>query len=124
MESDITRLNQKVNIIDRNMIELSTSVLQHSEKMKVLERIALAFDGFADFKRAVWTHIDEGERPGGMRDKIKDLEHSHVLCSKTTTDRIARIERTMWKTAVVSGIVVGLIFKGVPELLKLFITIL
>ena len=123
MESDITRLNHKFTQLERNMIELSSSVLQHEEKMKVLERIALAFDGFADFKRAVWTHIDEGERPGGMRDKIKDIEHSHILCSKTTNEKISRIEKNMWKTAVVAGLVVGLTFKGVPELLQLFLRV-
>ena len=121
MEGDITRLSQRLSEVEKLYITLGTTITQHEEKMKALERILKELDGFSDFKKTMWNHVNEGEKPGGIRDKVKDMEHAHALCSKVTNDKIDRVSASMWKVAIVSGFVVGLTFKGVPELMNLFI---
>ena len=62
------------------------------------------------FKSKVCKHVNEGDRPGGYRDRLLIAEKE-----------ISIIKKGYWIAAVVAGAVGGLIGKLTPDLVSFFI---
>jgi len=67
---------------------------------------------FDEVKDRFVNHINEGERPGGMRERVIIMEQT-----------ISAIRQGYWKTAVVAGIIGGLLGKISPDIFNWFIRI-
>jgi hypothetical protein len=63
------------------------------------------------------AHINEGERPGGVRDRVAALEADRAASEK----EISTIKQGYWKACIVSGVVGGLLARLAPEAIWLLI---
>ena len=60
---------------------------------------------FKEIKDRMVNHINEGEKPGGIREIVHDL-----------TKDVADIRKGMWRVAIVGGLIGGLISQLTPEI--------
>jgi len=61
-------------------------------------------ESLKDFCKKTELHINEGEKPGGVREKVTILEQ-----------RVSQLEKEKWVIAIVGGLVGGFISQGTPE---------
>ena len=66
---------------------------------------------FDDVKARMVSHVHEGERPGGVRDRLLLLEQE-----------ISTIKKGYWKACIVAGVIGGLLADATPEVIKLIIS--
>lgn len=62
-------------------------------------------------ENGICKHIDEGERKGGYRDRLRDLEEQRNTLKK----EISTIKKGYWKACIVSGLIGGLLGNLTPE---------
>lgn len=65
----------------------------------------------AIFISRVTGHVDEGEKQGGFRDRLKDVE----AASKGLADQISTIKKGYWKVGLSCGFIGALIGKLTPD---------
>lgn len=65
---------------------------------------------------AMMKHIDEGERAGGIRDRVKVVE--------IKVADIENIKRGVWKAGIIGGVIGSLFAQAAPEVMKLLIGII
>lgn len=72
------------------------------------EHIKKAVDGLAS---RIATHVDEGEREGGFRDRLKSME-----------SEISIMKKERWKLAITVGLIVGTMARS-PDIWHLLINV-
>lgn len=60
-------------------------------------------------------HIDEGDKEGGYRDRLKLLEVK-ILGDDGLCKQFSAIKKSYWKVGLIVGVSMGLIFKYAPSL--------
>jgi hypothetical protein len=70
----------------------------------MVERVNALIHSFDEFKDRIAEHIEEGEKTGGVRDRVTALELE-----------VAALKKVIWKTAIVSGLIGGFISQLTPE---------
>ncbi len=65
---------------------------------------------FQEVKLRFIGHIVEGERPGGIREKVTLLERE-----------VAALKKAMWARCIISGIIGGLVGSGSADVLTSFL---
>ena len=86
---------------------LNTTLLLLNRTLEALERRMLA-------------HVEEGERPGGHRDRLLKLETEHEQVKddiKSNTTRVRTVRGELWKVAFLGGVVGGAVGKFATELI-------
>jgi len=66
------------------------------------------------------SHVEEGERPGGHRDRLLKLETEHEQVKddiKANTVRVRALRAELWKVAFLGGVVGGVVGKFATELI-------
>ena len=58
----------------------------------------------------ICKHIEEGEKEGGFRDRLLLLEQT-----------VCTLKKSYWKTALVCGIIGGLLGKVSPDIFNIFV---
>jgi hypothetical protein len=72
---------------------------------------------FDEVKQRFIDHIIEGEKPGGIRDRLKDVEAKGKELKELIDREVSAIKKAMWFRAVVSGIIGGFIVKCTPDMM-------
>jgi hypothetical protein len=108
---DIVHKNQEE--LSRQVSTLNTTLLLLNRTLETLERRMLA-------------HVDEGERPGGHRDRLLRLETEHEQVKddiKSNTTRIRALRSELWKVAFIGGVIGGVVGKFATEMIDSVIKI-
>ena len=80
------------------------------EHCKYEERWGRVLTQLEAFSEKFCKHIEEGEKDGGYRDRLLTAEHD-----------INALKKCYWKTAIVCGLIGGLIGQATPDLFILLI---
>ena len=72
--------------------------------------IAVIKNDLAYMREKVCSHVAEGEKSGGWRDRL-------LICEK----EIAALRTSVWKIGITSGLVGALIGNAAPEMIKLIV---
>lgn len=82
--------------------------IQHQEMVIQTTRLNSSIEGlqrsFDEIKDRMVRHIEEGERPGGIREQVHDL-----------MGKVSRLERRHWLDCLVAGVIGGLVSNSAPE---------
>jgi hypothetical protein len=68
---------------------------------------------FQEVKLRFIGHIQEGERPGGIRERVLILERE-----------VSALKKAMWFRCIVSGLIGGLVGSGAADAISLIVKIL
>ena len=63
------------------------------------------------------THVVEGDRVGGYRDRLLVMEE----CLKATKKEISTIKQGYWRACIASGIIGGMLGNLTPDLINVLI---
>lgn len=89
---------------------------QHQDMVVQLTKIEVIIDNltknFNEVKERMVTHIVEGEKPGGIRERVHDLE---LL--------VKRVQTEMWKVAIVSAFIGSLVGQLTPDVVRFIINL-
>jgi len=88
---------------------------EHTKQVFIIARVEQKLDdiklSFEEIKSRMVDHINEGERPGGIRERVFAIEKD-----------ISALKKAMWARVSVAGVIGGLIGAGsadaVIELIK------
>lgn len=70
------------------------------------------------------THVTEGEKVGGWRDRLLMLEGDVKNHKDDVQKEIGALKRAMWLRTVISGILGGMIANGSDEAFRMFVKFL
>lgn len=82
------------------------------EHLKLAVDIATIKETLQNIESKVCTHVYDGDRPGGYRDRVMILEQGH----NNLTKEISAIKQGYWKACIVSGMIGGLLGKLAPDM--------
>lgn len=114
-------------------LEASTFCPEHTQTMRELGRFSATMQSLAAgiasldntisqaFKR-INGHIDEGEKIGGSRDRIRNAETGIEIIKLAVEDRkkeIDKLRREVWRMAIIGGVMGGLVGHITPDFFKL-----
>lgn len=91
-------MNEHTCLKEHEWGELSTT-------MKNIEK------NLSEWVKRTELHINEGERPGGVRNRVDKLEWD-----------VSELKKRFWWSAIVGGVIGALIGSGSGDLLRMFIT--
>ena len=75
--------------------------------------IAVMKNDLAYIKDKVCSHVSDGDKPGGFRDRLIILEQE-----------VSALKKAMWIRVAVAGFVGGLVANGTPEAVQWLIKII
>jgi flavorubredoxin len=94
---------------------------QHTEIVKDMATVKqMVVDmkvSFDEVKERMVSHIIEGEKEGGVRDRVKSLEKK----LDDTNEIVSSLKRAEWKRVVVAGVIGGIVSRS-PELLEFLLS--
>lgn len=74
---------------------------------------------FEDVKARMVAHINEGEKEGGFRDRVRDLEKQ----AETQMAVISALKKAEWRRVIISGVIGGIVARS-PEAWNLILNFL
>jgi len=86
---------------------------------KLYTSIAVIEMMLTEIKDKVISHIEDGERRGGYRDRLVTVENQNETLQK----ELIAIKKGIWKIGVTAGVIGGLIGHGTPELAKFILKV-
>jgi len=90
---------------------------QCDQHQDIVTKLAVIQNTLDTVATRICAHIDDGERPGGYRDRVINLEH----CHKANQSEIAAVKKEYWKTCLMAGVIGGLLGKLTPEIFNFLI---
>lgn len=85
--------------------------------IQLVEDIAVIKNDLKYMRDKVCSHIEEGEKAGGFRDQVL-LARVDINNLK---EQISVIKKGYWKTAIVGGLVGGLMANTTPEMINFIV---
>jgi hypothetical protein len=76
--------------------------------------IAVIKNDIVYIKDKVCKHVEEGEEKGGFRDRLVVVE----LAVSSLTKEISALKTAKWMTAVIGGLIGGLVAQALPETIE------
>lgn len=68
---------------------------------------------FQEVKNRMVAHINDGEKEGGVRDRVKALEKE----TKSLSESVSSLKKAEWKRVIVAGVIGGAVSRS-PEILN------
>ena len=94
---------------------------KHSEMVSnvavITERLSNIVESQERVEKFFAKHVEEGEKAGGFRDRLVVVE----LAVTTLSKEISALKTAKWITAVVSGLIGGLLSQILPETIELIV---
>jgi len=103
---------------------------QHMQTIKDAEttkQVVIRLEkSFEDIKARMVVHINEGEKEGGFRDRVRDLEKENERIIKDNEKMntvISSLKKADWKRVITAGIIGGIVSRS-PDVWGFLLTLL
>jgi len=97
---------------------------EHRESMQQISALvtsmAVLNASFSQVKDKISTHIDDGEKQGGFRDRLVIIEHTQ---KEIIVPQMNELKKNIWSQCILAGLLGGLIGHITPQIFELLVKV-